>query len=162
MQESQHYCVTDIFLENEDGEILMIKRSKNKEILPNVYNGLGGKIHTGETPLESVLREANEEGGIVNASGVKLRANLTVKDKFGFWQIYIFYGHIAKDSVVIREIDEGTLEWVPKDELTKYYLVPDLMHWFPKMITEPDTFQFVNVEYDDQYKIINIKIESLN
>lgn len=161
MKESQHYCVTDIFLENEHGEILMLKRSDNKEILPSLYNGLGGKMEQGETPLQSILREANEEAGITTATDISLRANLTIKDRYGFWQIYIFHGKVKKEDVAIETVDEGVLEWIPKTKFNEIDLVPDLKYWYEKMFTEPHTFQLVKVEYDDQYNIKNITIDQL-
>ncbi|MBU1074990.1 NUDIX domain-containing protein [Patescibacteria group bacterium] len=162
MKESQHFCVTDVFLENELGEILMIKRDESKEILPNVYNGLGGKFEAGETPLQAVLREAKEEAGVKNIKNLQLKANLSVKDKFGFWQIYIFYGNVKKQDVEIKDNSEGILEWIPKNKMGNYDLTPDTQQWLPEMLAKPEIFQFVKVEYDDEYKILNINIKSLN
>jgi 8-oxo-dGTP diphosphatase len=161
MKESSHFCVTDIFLENEFEEVLMLKRSKKKKILPNLYNGLGGKIDNGETPLQAIQREAKEEAGVTSIENLQYRANLSVKDKFGFWQIYIFYGNIYKKNITIKEVDEGTLEWIPKNNLLDYQLVPDLNNWLPKMLANPNTFQFVKIEYDDKYNLKKIIITPL-
>ena len=139
----------------------MLKRSKKKKILPNLYNGLGGKIDNGETPLQAIQREAKEEAGVTSMENLHYRANLSVKDKFGFWQIYIFYGNIYKKNITIQEVDEGTLEWIPKNNLLDYQLVPDLNNWLPKMFANPNTFQFVKIEYDDKYNLKKIIITPL-
>ncbi|MFA6525016.1 MAG: NUDIX domain-containing protein [Patescibacteria group bacterium] len=161
MKELSHFCVTDVFLENEFEEVLMLKRSKKKKILPNLYNGLGGKIDNGETPLQAIQREAKEEAGVISMENLQYRANLSVKDKFGFWQIYIFYGNVYKKNIIIKEVDEGTLEWIPKNKLLDYQLVPDLNNWLPKMFANPEAFQFVKIEYDDKYNLKKIMITPL-
>ena len=163
MKNSQHYCVTDIFLENEDKEILMINRGLDKDILPGFYNGLGGKIDQRETPLEAVLRETKEESGISKnkIKDVQLRAILTIKDKWGFWQIFIFQGKIRKQDLKKTEISEGKLEWVAPNQLNKIKLVPDLQSWLYKMYDDLTCFLFVKCEYDNQYGIKNIRVETV-
>jgi len=162
MEESKHLCVADVFLENEDNEILMIKRDENKKVLPGFYNGIGGKLEQGETPIQAVLREADEEAGAKTITNLKIRGNLTVKDKFGIWQVYIFQGNIRKNDISINSIPEGKLEWIPKNDLKKYNLVEDLKHWLPIMLADPKIFQFVNIEYDNNYKLLNIDIKQLS
>lgn len=165
MQKSKHYCVTDIFLENEHKELLLIKRSLRKEILPDTYNGLGGKIELGETPLEAIKREVKEEAGITKVKNIRLRANLTVKDKFGFWQIYIFEGKVSKKSIKLKNISEGKLEWIKKKNLTKTKLVPDVKKWILKMYQNYNSFIFAKIEYDYNYNLkkrVLLKIISNN
>lgn len=163
MKNSQHYCVTDIFLENEDKEILMINRGLDRDVLPGFYNGLGGKMQPGETPWRSVLREVEEEAGI-NSNKIKdpkLRAILSIKDKWGFWQIFIFRGQVKKADLKKTRISEGKLEWVSRDRLRQIKLVPDLKSWLYKIYDDLTSFLFVKCEYDDEYGIKNIHVESV-
>lgn len=162
MKQLEHFCVADIFLKNEHDEILMIKRNGNKGVLPNFYNGIGGKIEKGETPLQAVLREADEEAGAKKIDAIKMRANLTINDKFGFWQVYVFEGLAKKNAINIKEMHEGALEWIPIANIESYNLVEDLRHWLLNMLEDKNIFQFVNAKYDDNYKLLDIKIESLS
>lgn len=49
---------------NEKGELLFQKRSANKKVNPNRWTRTGGHVDSGETPLEGVQREVEEEIGV--------------------------------------------------------------------------------------------------
>ncbi|EER31976.1 hypothetical protein CTRG_04759 [Candida tropicalis MYA-3404] len=46
----------------ENNKVLLLNR--NKAPWMGLYNGIGGKLESGETPLESMIREGNEETGL--------------------------------------------------------------------------------------------------
>lgn len=46
----------------ENNKVLLLNR--NKAPWMGMYNGIGGKLESGETPLESIIREGNEETGL--------------------------------------------------------------------------------------------------
>lgn len=48
---------------NNDTEVLLIRKNR-PEWQAGYLNGIGGKMHTGEHPDETMAREANEEAGI--------------------------------------------------------------------------------------------------
>jgi len=161
MSKPRYHCVADIFLENEYHEVLMIKRALRKNVLPDCYNGIGGKIEPGETPLQAILRETKEESGVNRVENLKMRAVLSVKDKFGFWQIYIFQGKILKKAAKVQEISEGKLEWIKKSQLNKIKLVPDVKQWIDKMYQNPNSLIFANIEYTPTYKLKKCKMYNL-
>ena len=49
---------------NDEGKILSLKRSPDKEWYPNKWDVISGKIHGGESPEECLRREVLEEIGI--------------------------------------------------------------------------------------------------
>lgn len=56
---------TQIILVNARNEVLMYLRDDKPEILyPNMWSLLGGMIEEGETPLDTIVREIDEEIGI--------------------------------------------------------------------------------------------------
>ena len=61
LKEDEHIAVGVIFIENDKGEFLIQKTSKEKG---GEYSSTGGHIDSGETPLESIRREVLEELGI--------------------------------------------------------------------------------------------------
>lgn len=157
--ENPYFLAVDAFLENEDGEILLIHRAEHKKILPGYYNGIGGKFEFFETPKEALLREVKEESGIEQISDIALKLILTVEDRFGLWNIWIFTGKVKKEDMRIQELEEGELEWVKKSEIGLKNLVPDVMKWHEKLF-EPDLCM-VKIKYDEQYQMIDYSLEKL-
>ena len=61
LNENEHMAVGVIFIENDKGEFLIQKTSKEKG---GEFSSTGGHIDSGETPLTSIKREVQEELGI--------------------------------------------------------------------------------------------------
>src|SRR3989338_5286050 len=107
----------------KDGKTLMLFRNKRAgDIHGGKWNGLGGKIHLGETPEECVIREVKEESGLA-IQNPSLRGVLTFpafKEEED-WYVYVFVatelsGGIHKLSLR-TDSPEGTLEWIDDCEL---------------------------------------------
>ncbi len=153
-----YFLAADIFLENEEGEVLLLHRSEKKEILGGYYNGVGGKFETFESPQEALLREVKEEIGITDIQNIQLKVLLTVHDRYGDWLVFCYTGKVKKSQ--IRDMivqNEGELEWVPKMEITSKRLVPDVRHWYPKLFEE--NISYVKVEYDEKYEMQKIEMD---
>ena len=100
-------------------EFLMLHRNKKpNDVHEGKWIGVGGKLERGETPQECAAREIFEETG--------LRAKPVLKGIITFpeftpdldWYTYVFKvtgfeGELISDE----ESREGTLEWVPYDEV---------------------------------------------
>lgn len=57
----------NILIQNEEGKILVPKRSANRKIFPNCYDfSVGGHVNSGETYEQAAYRELEEELGIKN------------------------------------------------------------------------------------------------
>ena len=108
------------FLEN-GGYFLLIKRAPNREINPDVWSGVGGKIEPCEIndPYSACVREIKEETGITsnNIENLTLRYIIIRKHNDVIRQSYIYFGKANTKSFV--DTDEGTLYWIPKEELKK-------------------------------------------
>ncbi|HCJ52094.1 MAG: hypothetical protein A2898_04875 [Candidatus Kerfeldbacteria bacterium RIFCSPLOWO2_01_FULL_48_11] len=153
-----YQCVTDCFLSNELNEILLLHRSADRKVLPNFYNGVGGKMHYLETPLESVMREVAEETGSTQSKDIGLKGMLTVQDQHGLWQIFLFTGSILKKHIRELRISEGNLEWVPQNHVQEKPLVPDL-RFFIELLWGSQKFFFAKAAYDTSNNLIgNVSI----
>lgn len=53
-----------IWIYNEDGEVLLEKRSLSKKIDPGKWDLCAGHVPSGEEPEQAIIREANEEIGL--------------------------------------------------------------------------------------------------
>ena len=58
---NKNYVVILLFSKDTE-KLLLVKR--NKKPYPNMWNGIGGKIEVGETPIEAAIRECKEETGL--------------------------------------------------------------------------------------------------
>lgn len=101
------------------GKTLMLHRNKKeRDIHLGKWNGLGGKIHLGETPEECVVREVKEESGLA-ITKPSLRGILTFpafKEEED-WYVYVFVAEQFSGSFI--ESDEGELKWIDDGEVAK-------------------------------------------
>lgn len=91
--------------------ILLLNR--NKPALMGVWNGVGGKLEAGETPLASILREVWEETGIPLAHA---EAKGTVTWQVDGWKnggMYLFFAELPEEFryETPRGTEEGILDW---------------------------------------------------
>ena len=105
----------------KDGCYLMMHRiKKNNDINKDKWIGIGGGMEKGETPEECMRREAFEETGLTLGK-LSYRGIITFwcTDEFGknpfgeYMHLFLCYDFSGE----IGECDEGTLEWVPIDEI---------------------------------------------
>lgn len=101
------------------GKTLMLHRNKKDgDIHVGKWNGLGGKIHLGETPEECVIREVKEESGltILNPSLHGILTFPAFKDEED-WYVYVFVAE--QFSGQLTESEEGKLKWIEDGEILK-------------------------------------------
>lgn len=111
-----------------EGQVLMIKRTST-DFMEECWNGLGGIIEEGETPLKAMEREFEEKCGIKNCE----------------WQIAI----ANRDCIFFRcfgekqPVVEGPLKWFyvrrPPEDIP-YDLVWLLPFLFNEDVTDWETF----------------------
>lgn len=53
-----------IWVQNDQGQLLLTKRSPQKSYAPNLWENTGGHLMTGEDPVSAVIRELWEETGV--------------------------------------------------------------------------------------------------
>lgn len=132
-----NFLYTLAFIKKGD-EILMLNR--NKQPWQGMWNGVGGKLKLNENPLDSVIREINEETGlsflkeevifkgIVTWNGY----NDKLDDTFNQNGLYLYLTELPSDVVLKTPIKtkEGILDWKKinflndKDNLGIPYNIP--------------------------------------
>ena len=97
---------------------MLHRNKKDNDIHAGKWNGLGGKIHLGETPEECVIREVKEESGftVYNPSLCGILTFPAFKDEED-WYVYVFV--VEKFSGELIDSDEGELKWVDDDQILK-------------------------------------------
>jgi len=101
----------------KDGKTLLLHRIKKaNDVHRGKWNGLGGKLLQGESPEECVIREVQEESGLI-LQGAQLRGLLTfpafsgVKDEYTFLYTAEYFSGELIDSL------EGELAWIDDDRI---------------------------------------------
>ena len=113
LNKNEHIAVANIFIENDKGEFLIQKTSKEKG---GLFSTTGGHVDSGETPLETIKREVKEELGI-NIDNEKI-------EDLGFMLYdmplrYLFY---LKKNINIDELNVQ----IEEVEYAKYMSVQDI------------------------------------
>jgi len=103
----------------KDNKYLMIHRVKKVEdINKDKWVGVGGKFEEKETPFDCVRREIFEETGLT-AGKLNYRGLVTfVSNEFGTEYMHLFHTNEFSGELT-RDCNEGNLEWVDKNEITK-------------------------------------------
>lgn len=108
---------TICYIDRGDSLLLMHRNKKPNDVHEGKWISVGGKLERGETPEECARREILEETGLIvkkmDFKGIITFPNFTPDTD---WYTYVF-----KITEFEGEVDttcsEGTLEWVPYDQV---------------------------------------------
>ncbi|MEY8394186.1 NUDIX domain-containing protein [Lachnospiraceae bacterium 45-P1] len=104
-----------------DGKYLMLHRVRKKQdVNKDKWIGIGGKFEFGESPEDCLLREALEETGY-RLTSYRLRGIVTFlfnEEEAEYMFLYTADGFLGEPV----PCSEGTLEWVPKEEIDRLNL----------------------------------------
>lgn len=128
-------------------DILLINR--NKKPWKGCWNGLGGKIEHGETPIMSMIREIHEESGIeLHVNQIEEKGYLTWNSFTADGQgLYLFLIHLDDDyNLKLPKVtDEGILDWKPIDWILdpdNYGVSHNIPHFLPTMLSSTNLYHY--------------------
>jgi 8-oxo-dGTP diphosphatase len=115
---------------NDRGEILILRRSKRNDVLPEYWDLPGGTLEDGEDPAVGAIREIKEETGL-DISNVKLffqRSNVDISKNKQFVTL-IFHAKTSNTNVVINPEEHDALAWIKPTDVGSYKVVDYLPDW---------------------------------
>ena len=130
-----------------NGCTLMVHRNKKaNDIHEGKWNGLGGKLEAGETPEECVIREVQEESGLLIQNPKYCGLLLFTNFKGNDWYVFVFTASEFTGELI--DSPEGKLEWIPDDKLHDLNLW-ESDHIFFRWIEDGKLFS-AKFEYDGE------------
>ena len=145
MKERKMILSTLCYIE-KDNQYLMLHRTKKKDdINKDKWIGIGGKFEKNESPEECVTREVKEETGL-NLESYQLRCIVTyVSTNWETEYMYVFTSNEFTGDII--ECNEGELQWINKNEVTKLNTWEGDKIFIEKMQRDSNFFT-VKFEYD--------------
>lgn len=108
------------YLERDDAYLMMHRVTKKNDVNHDKWIGIGGHFEEGESPEECLLREAEEETGLV-LTEYRFRGIVTFTQE-GYGTEYMCLYTATGFEGQMHESEEGILEWIPKDLVTELEL----------------------------------------
>lgn len=103
------------YLEKDGCYLMLFRNKKEHDPCEGKWVGVGGKFEPGETKEECMLREVREETGLVltryKYHGVVHFQSNVIEDE----EMFLFSADQWEGT--ITHCSEGTLEWIPKEQV---------------------------------------------
>lgn len=107
--EGKYIIVILVMIQNSKGEFLIQKRSKQKD---GKYAATGGHVKTGETSIEGMMSEIQEELGlIVKPEELELLFSGREDDQQVFFDLYYMKKDFEISDLVLQEEEVESVSW---------------------------------------------------
>ena len=115
----RYILVVLVFIENSEGKFLIQKRSKAEN---GKYATTGGHPKSGETSLEGILTEVEEELGLkLNSKDLTLYCTGKSEKQKVFWDDYYIKLDIPNiENLKLQKEEVEKVVWLSKDEIIEY------------------------------------------
>lgn len=155
-----HIVAVDGIIENENGEILLVK-----DRYKGIYTFPGGQVEVGENLIDALTREAKEETGV----DIEVKKLICVSSNTGTYQGHsgyelvptkVMFGFICKylggELCTSNETSESL--WVFKNEVLNYLSATYLIERFKAYLNFKGDVQYLEYITKPEY---NLKIKKL-
>ncbi|EJR49326.1 hypothetical protein IIK_02181 [Bacillus cereus VD102] len=144
-------------------EILMLNRKYDP--VKGLWNGVGGKIEPGETPLENAIREIKEETNIkVTHDQIQFKGIITWEDSSYSGGMYVYLVELLHEFIyhTPKKVSEGILDWKEISWILSDYNY-GVGEMIPKFLVEVLHNEFI-LEHNfilSNHKLINYRNQKL-
>jgi isopentenyldiphosphate isomerase len=120
--------VVHVWVINSNNEVLLQKRSKDKDLNPDMwYVSLGGHIQSGEDNKQTIIREFNEELGLDISSEINdvsylytfkevIIANDGAFIDHSFYDVYILRMELNLDELILQDDEVQEVKFLKYDD----------------------------------------------
>ena len=143
---------TLLFLRSDNQILIAMKK---RGFGANKYNGVGGKIESGETIEQALIRETEEEIGVTPTNYWQVAELDFVQDAETDdpWHMYVYAYFCDQWKGTASESEEMDPKWFKLDEIPYPQMWEDDEHWLPRVLDgEKVTGEFT---FDAEDKLIN-------
>jgi len=126
----QHIVIHAIIL-NYSGKILLVKRSSDRAIFPNLWSIVGGHIEEEESPKECLVREIFEELWIREFYLKKEIPEYTEIIAGNKWRVNLFIIEIGTTEIILN-YEASEYRWIEFSELQKFLTTPKILKHFER------------------------------
>lgn len=112
----EYYLAVHIWIRNGRGEYLIQKRADDKPLWPGFWAVTGGAAIAGESSMETVLREIEEELG-VKADPDRLRLVDRQRWKGWFTDVWLLEQDFPLENVIIQPEEVSAVMWASVDTI---------------------------------------------
>jgi len=139
-------CLTTLcYIEKDDCYLMLHRIKKENDINKDKWIGIGGHFEDRESPEECLLREVKEETGLTLTS-YRFRGIVTFVTETGLFEYMCLYTADGFEGELL-DCDEGTLEWVPKNQLKELNLWQG-DYIFLRLLEEREEFFSLKLVYE--------------
>ena len=131
--------VTTCLLIDEQDNLLILKRSDKVSTYRSQWGGIAGYIEEDEAPLETALKEIQEEAGLLenDIELIKQVDPVQITDYYDGkrydWEIFVFIFKTEKKDKIKIDWEHSEYKWIPPSEIAKYDTVPHLREIVKKL-----------------------------
>ncbi len=124
--------VATSLLLNEEGKLLILKRSEKVRTYKGQWGGVAGYVEENEKPFDTAIKEIKEEVGLRknDINLVKQYGPVEFTDfyegDYYDWKIYVFVFIIKKNSKINIDWEHIEKKWISPSEIGEYNTVPFL------------------------------------
>ncbi|HET8574680.1 MAG TPA: NUDIX hydrolase [Candidatus Paceibacterota bacterium] len=133
----QKGLIVHTVISNDRGEVLIIRRSKENDVLPEYWDIPGGTLEDGEDPSQGAIRETKEETGL-DIFDVKLffqKSNVDTSKNKQFVTL-VFCADSSEINVVVNPEEHDAYTWINPLSINTYKTVdylPDCLRAYKEI-----------------------------